>query len=302
MDVLRAEVRLWNEARLGRVQPLVVLSRLGPITLIVGALVRALSGPLPPSPFALFSPSAAVPAFFLGLFLPTLLMAALDGPLNATSWHAFGSVKSPQNEDGSTSERERVGAFVRFPMSTYSSHGFTAFGSLILAHTFEDDDRAPLASAAVGLAFIAMGLASFGWWASRRTLLHRLDNWLMETHLMAMGVAVLTAVAPASERALVATWAGYAAYRLATFDGHGDLLWPSVVTWGGVALAIGRLGGCGHVGWFMGGVGGVHAGLVLKMYDTMGLGAWGTAAFHYATAAGWASFWAWSQTLPTPRQ
>ena len=45
--------------------------------------------------------------------------------------------------------------------------------------------------------------------------------------------------------------------------------------------------------------GGVHSGLVLKMYDTTGRGAWGTAAFHYSCSAGWTFWWAWSQSLPS---
>ena len=48
------------------------------------------------------------------------------------------------------------------------------------------------------------------------------------------------------------------------------------------------------------GSGGVFCGVALKMFDTTGAGAWGTAVFHYSTAVGWAFVWAWSQTLPRP--
>lgn len=41
-----AELELWSEARHGRVSPLIVLSRLLPITLLIGALFKfILSGP-----------------------------------------------------------------------------------------------------------------------------------------------------------------------------------------------------------------------------------------------------------------
>ena len=38
--------------------------------------------------------------------------------------------------------------------------------------------------------------------------------------------------------------------------------------------------------------------LVLKMVDTNGRGAWGTAAFHYAAAGATVALWIWLQTLP----
>ena len=150
----------------------------------------------------------------------------------------------------------------------------------------------------LGVSFFAMGIASFGWWASRRRLLHRVDNWLMETHLMSVGVAHIAASTPEIELHLVIVWACYAVWRLATFSGEGDLGTPSAVTWGGAIYSMFKSGGSGHVAYFLLGAGGVHAGLVLKMYDTTGRGAWGTAAFHYATALGWTYFYSWSQTLP----
>ena len=295
----RAEAAVWDLARQGKVKPMVVLSRLGPITILVGVLLKLFAGSEPTEP--LLAPSSTVLiSCVVGFLLPTLLFMVLDNKLNATAWAApmFGAVVP--NDDGSTSERERKQAFVRFPMSTYSSHALTGAGSWILSYAFFLEARAALASAALGLSFILMGLASFGWWASRRTLLHRLDNWLMETHLMSVAINVLSIVEPNCEDIFVLLWVVYAAYRLATFNGHGDLLVPSVLFWSSVILAVLYLGGSGDVVLFMLGVGGVHGGLVLKMYDTQNIGAWGTAAFHYVTAFGWTCFWAWSQTLPWP--
>lgn len=183
-------------------------------------------------------------------------------------------------------------------MGTFSSQIWSGMGCLILARARCSDARAALAGSALGAVSTAMGLASFGWWASRRRLLHRLDNLLMESHLLAVGVAILAASAPVYEQSLVAAWVMRCAWRLATFAGHADLLLPSVVTWGGVLFAILSLGGSGEMWRLVLGAGLVHTGLVLKMYDTTGRGAWGTAAFHYATAVGWATFWSWSQTLP----
>lgn len=115
---------------------------------------------------------------------------------------------------------------------------------------------------------------------------------------MSFGVALAAAGAPEHERALVALWAAYSTWRLATFSGDADLLVPSVAYWSGALLSIWRTGGCGEIWRFVLGMGLVFCGITLKMVDTTGRGAWGTAAFHYCTAVGWTVFWSWSQTLP----
>ena len=296
MQALRTEIALWNSARNGHVTPLVVLSRLAPLTLLIGAVLKAISGPMPSQKFTLLSLAALQP-MLVAAVVPTVLFAVLDRRnfLNATAWKFAGAV---QKFDFSTSERERHGALVLFPMGTYSSNALTAMGGLILAHACSGNVRVELASFVLGASFLVMGIASFGWWASRRYFFHRFDNWMMETHLSSVAVAVIAASVPEHEHMLVAAWACRALWRLFTFGGHADLLVPSVATWAGVLFSILRTGGSGEVWRNVVGIGGVHCGLVLKMYDTTGRGAWGTAAFHYSTAIGWALFWSWSQTLP----
>jgi hypothetical protein len=293
MNALRAEIALWNSARHGRESPLMVLSRLGPCTLIAGLLLSALAGPQPSAPFVLLDSAAALAALCGGL-LPVMFFYIIDTAiLDSEAWRFCGPLVACD-----TSERQRRGKFVLYPMATHSSNVLTAMGCLILTHASRYGVRVPLASAALGGSFVAMGLASFCWWSSQRHLCGLVDNWLMEVHLLAMAACVLSVSEPGYEGRLVLGWGGYSALRLAMSSGHADLLVPAVATWGGALLATVRTGGSGDVWRFMLGAGGVHCGLALKMYDTTGRGTWGTAAFHYATALGWTSFWAWTQTLP----
>ena len=116
--------------------------------------------------------------------------------------------------------------------------------------------------------------------------------------LMFMAVAILSASEPEFEQLLVLACLFYQSVRLATFSGHADLLWPSVAYWSAIFYSIHRSNGPGVVWRFVLGIGTMFSGLVLKMVDTTGRGAWGTAAFHWATAIGWTFLWSWSQTLP----
>ena len=71
-----------------------------------------------------------------------------------------------------------------------------------------------------------------------------------------------------------------------------------LVSMAGHWFAALRLGGCGLMGRYLGGLVGLTLGLVLKMYDTKRGRAWGTAAFHYAVAVGLLLIWLWIQSLP----
>ena len=98
--------------------------------------------------------------------------------------------------------------------------------------------------------------------------------------------------------ALVAAWAMVTTWRAATFSRRGNLLWPNVAGMGGHWFAALSLGGCGLMGRYIGGLVALTLGLVLKMHDTKQGHAWGTAAFHYASAVGALLIWLWIQSLP----
>ena len=115
---------------------------------------------------------------------------------------------------------------------------------------------------------------------------------------MSLALAIVAASEHELEGVLTAAWVGYSSWRLATFSGEADLLVSSAAYWVAALFAIFRTNGSGELWRFLGGIGMVFVGLVVKMMDTTGKRPWGTAAFHYATALGWTMFWSWSQTLP----
>ena len=125
-----------------------------------------------------------------------------------------------------------------------------------------------------------------------------MDSFMMETVCSASAAAYLAVGAPELEIAAVGVFALVTTWRAATFSGHGNLLWPCVAAMGGYVYSTLRLGGCGLLWRYVGGVSGLCLGLVCKMCDTTGRRAWGTAAFHYAVGAGSVLLWSWAQSLP----
>ena len=290
------EAALWESARRGQQPPLTVLSRLVPVTLIPAALLWACTGPAPRVYFPLHLHPQPVVAWATaaGLLLPTAIFYIADAFLDASAWQWLGPT---QKHSDSTSEAERTGAFVLHPRNAYSSHAQTAAGSYMLSRAYTDA-RASVASVAYGAVLFLMGIASFVWWASRRHAAQRIDSWLMETVCSAAAVSYFAVGAPEHEMALVAAWAMVTTWRAATFSRRGNLLWPNVAGIGGHWFAALSLGGCGLMGRYIGGLVALTLGLVLKMHDTKQGHAWGTAAFHYASAVGALLIWLWIQSLP----
>ena len=138
----------------------------------LAALFSTLTGSAPPATFPLLTASSAWAAAVC-LLLPTLVFAFADVVLDEKAWRWLGPThKHPQ----ATSEPERGGALVLHPMNTYSSHAQTAAGGFILARACTDASvRGPLASVAYGLTMLLMGVASFGWWSSRRRAAQQID-------------------------------------------------------------------------------------------------------------------------------
>ena len=65
-----------------------------------------------------------------------------------------------------------------------------------------------------------------------------------------------------------------------------------------IVYAVLQLRGAGSPLWHLAGIVLSSQSLVLKMVDTNGFGAWGTAGFHYVAAAAGPVLWIWLQTLP----
>ena len=193
-------------------------------------------------------------------------------------------------------ERERVDSFVRFRMNAHSSHAHCAAGAYILVRGL--DARAPLASALLGASTVAMGLASFVWWSSKRLAAQRLDNFLMEVYTAAMGLVGLALVDPRFERHRVSAAVALIVLRGFAFPGHARLGASLGASTFGCVYAVLQLRGAGSPWWHLAGIVLSSQSLVLKMVDTNGFGAWGTAGFHYVAAAAGPVLWIWLQTLP----
>ena len=288
---LAAESALWHRARAGLVTPLVVSQRLLVVTALLFAVKEAAAGDAPARPFRVFTP-ASTRAVLMGLVLPNFVFALLDRVLGADAWERLGPLTTKPLVEH---ERERI-AFVRFPMNAHSSHAHCAAGAYILARGL--DARAPLASALLGALTVAMGLASFVWWSSKRRAAQRLDNFLMEVYTAAMGLVGLALVDPRFEPHRVSAAVALIVLRGLAFPGHARLGASLAASTFGCVYAVLQLRGAGSPWWHLAGIVLSSQSLVLKMVDTNGFGAWGTAGFHYVAAAAGPVLWIWLQTLP----
>ena len=229
-----------------------------------------------------------------GLVLPLGLCVVLDLALTSTAWDFLGAVRSAL----STTEPDRPGRFVLRPLNTYSSHAHSAAGAYVCARATET--VVPLAATSFGTALTALGVISHAWWASRRQLACRIDNLLMETHVLALAsVALSLALPPTHELWLVAATIALTLFRAATFSGEAALVPCVGVLIGSLLYAAHSLGGCGQWERLAIGLGLPLIGVVFKVADSLGDGChWGTAAFHYLSASGFVAIFLWAQTLP----
>lgn len=276
---MNAELKVWREASATTLRPEWVLPRTLILIVLLPTALWATSGSRPPTAFELNVPHACGAAT-IAMIVSPLLFVVLDVMFDARAWGWLGAL-SPII---SSTEREHHGAFVLRRMNTHSSHAQVGGGAYVLARAAEA--RAPLASAAFGVSLLALGVLSFCWWASRTRLAQKLDNLLMEAHLLALGVVALSVSRPLSEPALVGAVALAVIVRGATFSGQASLVVCFALEVAMIFAAARRLEGGGDVRLFAGGVGIVLLGLVCKAADAQGSAAWGTAAFHYAAGAG----------------
>lgn len=299
---MQAEIDLWQAARLkGKVPPMIVVKRLTVIMALLVLAVCGLSGSREAERFPPISPAALTHTFSIGLLIPVVIFGVLDFALDASWWECLGSMAPA----GSimTNEESNARSFVSRPLNTCSSNAQVTAGVFILFHA--SDSRTPLASNLLGVVLVALGLASFVWWSSSRRLAMVVDNWLMEVHLFSLALAMLTASLPERERVLMVSWLAVVVLRWTrlssnTSSGKANLWVPSLVLIISIFSSVASLGGRGDVLLFLGGLGTLLYGPVLKFVDTSGQGVWGTAAFHYAAAIGVVLLWAWTQTLPLP--
>ena len=219
--------------------------------------------------------SASVRAVLVGLVLPNFVLALLDRLLGADAWERLGPL--PQTSDGARARAR--GQLCAYPMNA-AQPAHCAAGAYILARGL--DARAPLASALLGASTVAMGLASFVWWSSKRLAAQRLDNFLMEVYTAAMGLVGLALVDPRFERHRVSAAVALIVLRGLAFPGHARL---GASPPRRLSAASAVLGARRRVPWWrLADIILSSRSLVLQMVDTNGFSA-GAAGFHYVAAA-----------------
>lgn len=109
--------------------------------------------------------------------------AALDATCTNDAWAWLGEMRTQQP---STTETGRKGKFLLHLCNAQSSVAHITAGCFVLCHVLGVGQRdtlqcrAPVASVALGISLSLMGIASYGWWGSRRALAWRWDHIMME--------------------------------------------------------------------------------------------------------------------------
>ena len=156
----------------------------------------------------------------------------------------------------------------------------------------------------LGTTLVTLGALSHMWWASGRATAQHYDNLMIESHLLALVIVLLSATAPALELLFVAAAAAISLGRVCVAPRvhEARLALPTTcLFWIGALSAAWRLGGCGEIVLFAGATALLLLGVVCKTADALGDGAvWGTAAFHYLEAGAFVGYFMWVQTLPYP--
>lgn len=143
----------------------------------------------PPSALPPIPNSAPIYASAISVAVSVLVMlafGALDATCTASAWGWLGQMRTQQP---STKELERKSKFLLHIRNAQSSVAHITAGCFVLCHVLGVDQhgkiscRAPLASTALGVSLIFMGIASYGWWGSRRTLAWRMDHIMMEVRV-----------------------------------------------------------------------------------------------------------------------
>jgi len=145
---------------------------------------------------------------------------------------------------------------------------------------------------------VALGLASYAWWGSKRQLAWRADNVMMEVTVWAIPVLMLSLWMPEYEPWLVFGACAYGIIRAKLLKTGADLLSPSIIL---LLIAPATIYHHQHTGETLPFVVALNfslCGLAVKRADDVAGWKYGTAVFHYVEAVGFTAFFLWAQTLP----
>ena len=244
--------------------------------------------------FPIAGPHAAL-CVALGLLVPVVSFGALDAVYSDNHWSGRFATRK-----GTSSETVHAHRFVRQPWNAHTSHAFHAAGLLVLdAH----GARAPICSLFLGAALLALGTASYLWWASGRQRARDLDHTFMEAHVLGVALVALSIAHPRWDGALAAAGCAFTLVRARALAGaDARIISGMVALFACVAHAAVAAGGAGDLRRLAAALTICLGGLVVKAADALGWSqfSWGTAGFHYTSAAQCALLFFYLQTLPTP--
>ena len=234
----------------------------------------------------------------LGLLVPVVSFGALDACYSADDWFFLLGIMAAKK--GTSSEIVHAHRFVRQPWNAHTSHAFHAAGLLVLdAH----GARAPICTIFLGAALLALGTASYVWWASGRQRARDLDHTFMEAHVLGVALVALSIAHPRWDGALAAAGCAFTLVRARALAGaDARIISGMVALFACVAHAAVAVGGAGDLRRLAAALTICLGGLVVKAADALGWSqfSWGTAVFHYTSAAQCALLFFYLQTLPKP--
>lgn len=231
--------------------------------------------------------------------LPTVFFFCSDCIMGSQMWNWLGPMREV---DVSTCEAERMDAFLLRPWCAHSSHAQIAAGCYISSLAISREIRSPLASAYLGMSLVFLGLASYAWWGSRRQAAWLADNVMMEVHVQALALLVISISFPQMEQATVMAGIMMGACRFTNVKKAGaDLVFPGLATILVSLYTVHRLGGTGNLDCFAAALALIFIGFTPKVLDVQGAWQYGTSVFHYMEALGFVAFFLWAQTLPSPQ-
>ena len=139
------------------------------------------------------------------------------------------------------------------------------------------------------------------WWASGRQRARDLDHTFMEAHVLGIALVALSIAHPRWDGALAAAGCAFTLVRARALAGADARIISGMIALGAcITHAAVAVGGAGDLRRLAAALAIGLAGLVIKAADALRRSsfAWGTAVFHYTSAAQCALLFFYLQTLP----
>ena len=92
----------------------------------------------------------------------------------------------------SSSEKRKTNKFIKYPINTYSSCFLFNIGNYMILSS--SDAKIKIVSMWFGIIMNILGIASCSWWASSKIQTRKMDNLLMEIHLLYLSLSYIALI------------------------------------------------------------------------------------------------------------